>query len=186
MDRLTNLLEKGKTQFHLVAECSSYLQEQGFIILDMAKDWNLTPGGKYIVQPFSSMLVAFVYGESATSLRLACGHTDFPMLKLKYNPEISKEGYLLANVEPYGGLITSTWFDRPLGLAGKVITKGSDAFHPKSTLFDSEKPVFIIPNLAPHLKKDKNQDIDVQKELIPLFATTEKKQETGKKSCKKW
>ena len=86
----------------------------------------------------------------------------------------------MANVEPYGGLITNTWFDRPLGLAGKVIVKGDNAFAPKTVLYDSEKPVCIIPNLAPHLKKDKHADIDVQKELIPLVSMAEGDSETDK------
>ena len=55
--------------------------------------------------------------------------------------------------ETYGGLLMKTWFDRPLGLAGKVVVKGSDAFHPEVRLYDSEKPVAIIPSLAPHLKR---------------------------------
>ena len=62
-----------------------------------------------------------------------------------------------------------TWFDRPLGLAGKVVVKGSDAFHPEVRLYDSEKPVAIIPSLAPHLKRgDAETKLDPQKELIVL------------------
>ena len=91
------------------------------------------------------------------------------MLKVKPNPELKKPGYLQINVEPYGGLIRETWFDRPLGLAGKVILKGDTSFHPEVRLFDSEKPVAIIPNLAPHLKRGgKEGELDVQKELIPI------------------
>ena len=72
-------------------------------------------------------------------------------------------------MEPYGGLIKETWFDRPLGLAGKVILKGDTSFHPEVRLFDSQKPVAIIPNLAPHLKRGgKEEELDVQKELIPI------------------
>lgn len=171
MDNLFNLLDKGKTQFHLVKECKNILATNGFDELDITTEWDLIPGKKYMVSPYSSMLIAFVYGEHASSLRMAAAHTDFPMLKLKPNPEISKIGYEQANVEPYGGLISSTWFDRPLGLAGKVMVKGDNVFSPKSLLFDSEKPIFTIPNLAPHLKKEKNAELDLQKELIPLAGT---------------
>lgn len=102
-------------------------------------------------------------------MRIACAHTDFPMLKVKPNPELKKQGYLQINVEPYGGLIKETWFDHPLGLAGKVICKSDSIFHPEIKLFDSEKPVAIIPNLAPHLKRgSKEGELDVQKELIPI------------------
>lgn len=170
MNNFIDLLKKGKTQFHVVSECKRHLTEHGFEALDMNSDWKLLPAGRYFVSPFSSMLIAFVIGESPSCIRFAAAHTDFPMLKLKSNPEITKKGYVQVNVEPYGGLITQTWFDRPLGLAGKIITSGEDAFSPNALLFDSNKPIFIIPNLAPHLKKNSStQEIDVQRELIPVM-----------------
>lgn len=171
MNHLFNLLKKGKTQFHLVDESIKYFTEAGFTFLSYKEPWDITPGGKYIVSPFSSMLVAFCVGTSPTNLRVAAAHTDFPMLKLKPNNEIRKKGYLQANIETYGGLIKETWFDRPLGLAGKVVTKGKDPFMPEVHFYDSEKPLFIIPNLAPHLKKNGSQEMDVQKEMMPILAT---------------
>lgn len=81
----------------------------------------------------------------------------------------------MLNIETYGGLLMKTWFDRPLGLAGKVVVKGSDAFHPEVRLYDSEKPVAIIPSLAPHLKRgDAETKLDPQKELIPVFGLWKK------------
>ncbi|MBE5933497.1 MAG: M18 family aminopeptidase [Lachnospiraceae bacterium] len=180
MNNFLDTLKKGKTQFHVVTECVDTLSANGFNMLNLADDWGALTPGKYMVRPFPSMLVAWVIGDVASSLRVAMAHTDFPALKLKTNPDIKKSGYLMANVEPYGGLITNTWFDRPLGLAGKVIVKGDNAFAPKTVLYDSEKPVCIIPNLAPHLKKDKHADIDVQKELIPLVSMAEDDSETDK------
>lgn len=180
MNNFLDILNNGKTQFHVVKECVDTLSANDFTILNLADDWGTLTPGKYMVTPFPSMLVAWVIGEAVSSLRVAMAHTDFPALKLKTNPDIKKSGYLMANVEPYGGLITSTWFDRPLGLAGKVVVTGDNAFAPKTVLYDSEKPVCIIPNLAPHLKKDKNADIDVQKELIPLVSMAEGGSETDK------
>ena len=180
MNNLINILKNGKTQFHVVEECVNTFSNNEFQMLNMADDWGTLTPGKYIVKPFPSMLVAWVIGENAKSLRIAMAHTDFPCLKLKPNPDMKKSGYLMANVEPYGGLIVNTWFDRPLGLAGKVVVKGENAFAPKTVLYDSRKPICIIPNLAPHLKKDKNADIDVQKELIPLVAMTEGNNETNR------
>ncbi|MBE5954674.1 MAG: M18 family aminopeptidase [Lachnospiraceae bacterium] len=180
MNNFLDILNNGKTQFHVVKECEDTLSANDFTMLNLADDWGTLTPGKYMVTPFPSMLVAWVIGEATSSLRVAMAHTDFPALKLKTNPDIKKSGYLMANVEPYGGLITSTWFDRPLGLAGKVVVTGDNAFAPKTVLYDSEKPICIIPNLAPHLKKDKNADIDVQKELIPLVSMAEGGSETDK------
>lgn len=179
-NNLINMLNKGKTQFHVVKECVNKFSEAGFQMLDLTKDWGELKPGKYMVNPFSSMLVAFVIGEDAKHLRVAMAHTDFPCLKLKSNPDMKKSGYLMANVEPYGGLIKSTWFDRPLGLAGKLVVKGENAFSPKTILYDSNKPICIIPNLAPHLKKDKGSEMDVQKELIPLVSMAKEGSETDR------
>lgn len=169
MDFLNRLLADGKTQFHVTDIVKNKLLENDFELLKLQDDWNLDDGKKYIVMPYPSLLIAFRTGDKTGDMRIAASHTDFPMLKLKPKPEIMKKGYLEANVEPYGGLIMSTWFDRPLGLAGKVILKGNSIFSPVTRLFDSGKPVFIIPNLAPHLKKGaSSQEIDKQRELIPI------------------
>ncbi|MGN0391129.1 MAG: M18 family aminopeptidase [Wujia sp.] len=169
MNDLLYYLQKGKTQFHVAELARQYLKEQGFQELSLKDLKSELPAGRYFVSPFSSMVVPFVKDEEIKQLRIAGAHTDFPMLKIKPNPDMTKQGYRQLNVEPYGGLIKETWFDRPLGLAGKVVCKGDSAFSPKVHLFDSEKPVCIIPNLAPHLKRGgKDGEMDVQKELIPL------------------
>lgn len=170
MNHLFDLLKKGKTAFHVVKECIDYFTAQGFTMLKYEDEWNIQPAGKYMVSPYSSMLITFVVGENAKNLRIAAAHTDFPMLKLKPNNEIIKKGYLQVNIETYGGLIKSSWFDRPLGLAGKVVTAGKDVFSPCVHLYDSKKPLFIIPNIAPHLNKSKPAEIDVQKEMLPITA----------------
>lgn len=97
-------------------------------------------------------------------------HTDFPCFKLKSKPEYTTKEYLQVNVEPYGGMIKGTWFDRPLGLAGKVMLAGEDAFTPKCVIFDSERALFTIPSLAPHMDRGANNkhEYDMQTELQPV------------------
>lgn len=169
MKTLLRFLQNGKTQFHVAALAKEYLDSHGFIPVSDREGLAELAAGKYYLAPFSSIVIPFVKGTQSTQVRIACAHTDFPMLKVKPNPELKKQGYLQINVEPYGGLIKETWFDRPLGLAGKVICKSDSIFHPEIKLFDSEKPVAIIPNLAPHLKRgSKEGELDVQKELIPI------------------
>lgn len=169
MQTLLHFLQDGKTQFHVAALAKEYLEAHSFTHISETEDLASLAEGKYYLAPFSSIVIPFVKGAQTAHVRIACAHTDFPMLKVKPNPELRKQGYLQINVEPYGGLIKETWFDRPLGLAGKVICKGDTLFHPEVRLFDSEKSVAIIPNLAPHLKRGgKDTDMDVQKELIPL------------------
>ena len=169
MKTLLRFLQDGKTQFHVAALAKEYLDAHNFTQISDRENLAELASGKYYLAPFSSIVIPFVKGAQSTQVRIACAHTDFPMLKVKPNPELKKQGYLQINVEPYGGLIKETWFDRPLGLAGKVILKGDTSFHPEVRLFDSKKPVAIIPNLAPHLKRGgKEGEPDVQKELIPI------------------
>ena len=169
MKTLLRFLQNGKTQFHVAALAKEYLDAHNFTQISDRENLAELAAGRYYLAPFSSIVIPFVKGAQSTQVRIACAHTDFPMLKVKPNPELKKPGYLQINVEPYGGLIKETWFDRPLGLAGKVILNGDTSFHPEVRLFDSEKPVAIIPNLAPHLKRGgKEGEPDVQKELIPI------------------
>ena len=169
MQTLLRFLQNGKTQFHVAALAKEFLDAHNFTQVSDREKLAELAAGRYYLAPFSSIVIPFVKGTQSTQVRIACAHTDFPMLKVKPNPELKKQGYLQINVEPYGGLIKETWFDRPLGLAGKVICKSDSIFHPEIKLFDSEKPVAIIPNLAPHLKRgSKEGELDVQKELIPI------------------
>jgi aspartyl aminopeptidase len=177
LKNLVSLLNEGKTQFHVNDICKKKLVSAGYAELGLYDDWEdkLKSGGRYFVTPFSSVVFAFAIGENPESYRITASHTDFPMLKIKSNPELIRKGYMQANVENYGGLIKETWFDRPLGMAGKVVLESGDAFAPKSVLFDSEKPVCIIPSLAPHLRKaDKPAEIDIQKEMLPVFGIESK------------
>ena len=169
MQTLLRFLQNGKTQFHVAALAKEFLDAHNFTQVSDRENLAKLAAGRYYLAPFSSIVIPFIKGKRTTQVRIACAHTDFPMLKVKPNPELKKQGYLQINVEPYGGLIKETWFDRPLGLAGKVICKSDSIFHPEIRLFDSEKPVAIIPNLAPHLKRgSKEGELDVQKELIPI------------------
>ena len=49
-----------------------------------------------------------------------------PCLKLKPVTKGKKEPFLMVNVEPYGGGLWHTWFDRDLSLAGRVLLRSPD------------------------------------------------------------
>lgn len=155
IDTLCRLLDAGVTQFHVVKKCEDILLDHDYRKLDIGERWELMAGGRYYVKPYPSMLVAFAIGEVPEYGRLNIGlaHTDFPMLKIKTQPDMNRCGYQTLNVEPYGGLIKETWFDRPLGIAGKVVVQTEDPFRPRTYLYDSERAMCIVPSLAPHLRK---------------------------------
>ena len=59
-------------------------------------------------------------------------HTDSPCLRLKPNPAQLSQGWLTLGIETYGGVLLNTWFDRDLGLAGRVQVRHQDGRREKS------------------------------------------------------
>ena len=176
MQVFMDLLEQGRAPYQVVSYGKQFLKEQGFVELDFKQPMKIERGGRYMIAPYPSMLFAFSVGASfgtnmqKDAVRIAMAHTDFPCFKLKSKPEYTTKEYLQVNVEPYGGMIKGTWFDRPLGLAGKVMLAGEDAFTPKCVIFDSERALFTIPSLAPHMDRGANNkhEYDMQTELQPV------------------
>lgn len=178
MQELMELLERGKSPYHVVETVKGRYKAAGYQELAYTGKWSLEKGGKYLVCPYDTMLLAFTIPEkfSAESpVRIMMAHTDFPCFKIKPKASICKKDYLQLNIEPYGGMLKSTWFDRPLGLYGKAILRGKDACHPDTVWVESSHPVAVIPSLAPHFTKgaEQKKEYNVQQELVPIVAMLE-------------
>ena len=103
-------------------------------------------------------------------------HSDSPSLKIKENPEIEVENaYIKLNVERYGGMILSPWFDRPLSVAGRLIVRQDGKIREKMVTVDRD--LLVIPNLAIHMNREVNDGYkyNVQKDMLPLFSDKEGK-----------
>lgn len=173
---LIEFVHKSPTNYHLVENVAELLLENGFKNLSLRERWNIEKGGKYFTIKNDSSIVAFVVGEGELEkegFKLIGSHTDFPNFKIKPNPEIiTEKSYLKLNTEVYGGPILNTWLDRPLSIAGKVVLKSDDVFHPISKIIDIKKPILIIPNIAIHMNKKVNEGIALskQKDMLPLVS----------------
>ncbi|MCI7323481.1 MAG: M18 family aminopeptidase [Lachnospiraceae bacterium] len=170
---LIDQLKYGVSPFHSVAAAEHTLTEAGFLPLSYDKPWNLEKGKKYVMNHHGTALFAFTVGEDFSPggmLRMAAAHTDYPYLRIKPNADFLTEGYAQVNVEVYGGPVLNTWFDRPLGVAGRVILRSGDVFHPKAVLYRSEIPILIIPNLAIHMNREVNKGVEIknQVDLMPI------------------
>ncbi len=179
-NEITNLfsyLKAGISAYHVVAHSRQQLLAAGFEELSLKEDWNLERGGRYFCVPFGTTLYAFTVGSEcdlSNCIHIGGAHTDFPAIKIKPNPEIFTQGYMQLNTEVYGGPILNTFFDRPLSLAGKVVTRGERYDRPVSHLVDFKEPVLYLPNLAVHMNREVNEKgvpIDNQKHLLPLLGT---------------
>lgn len=179
---LCEMLRHGVTAFHVVEHTRKALLDAGFEELPFAESWHVKQGGSYVICPFPSMLIAVHVGtmNDRSMVRIATAHTDSPCLKVKFHAELPGKQYAQINVEPYGGLLPKTWFDRPLSVAGKLVLRGTDAFHPITRLVDSKRPICVIPSLAPHLAKGSDaKELNVQKEMMPIVGFEYKDADNG-------
>ena len=172
-DQLLDFIARSPTAFHAAETICTMLDAAGFQALREKDVWAIRPGGRYYTVRNGSSVIAFRVGEEQGELcfRIAAAHGDSPMFKIKSSPVLSGlEGYVRLNVEAYGGMIDSTWLDRPLGIAGRVFVKTEQGA--RARLFASESDVVLIPNLAFHFNREVNSGyaFNRQVDLCPLFS----------------
>ena len=172
---LIRFLNSSVSPYHTVYEAEKRLRDAGFRCLDMTGDWDIVKGENYYTRMFDTGLLAFHAGDPLGGLRLSAAHTDWPGLRVRPKPEMTSAGCCRLSVEVYGGAILSSWFDRPLSVAGIVTLQGSDVLKPDIRLIDFSQPVLVIPNLAIHMNRDANKgtEINAAKDILPLCRTIE-------------
>lgn len=166
-------IENSPTAFHTVDTIKDFLLKDDFIPLNIGEEWNIEEGKGYFVTRNNSSLISFkVPCGGFKGFMIGASHSDSPCFKLKSNPVTDDGMYVRLNTERYGGMINSTWLDRPLSLAGRVIVSTPDGI--KTELVDSKEPVAIIPNVAIHLNKTANEGTtyNAAVDLVPLYSTT--------------
>jgi len=178
---LLRFLDASPTPFHAVETMAMALRATGFEALDERDEWQLKPGGRYFVVRNGSSLVAFSCGESnllQRGWRMVGAHTDSPNLKVKPTPELHRHGYFQLGVEVYGGALLNPWFDRDLGLAGRVNYENSQG-DMRSCLLNIARPVGLIPSLAIHLDREANNSrtVNPQKDLPVVLLQSDEKQD---------
>ncbi len=177
-NRLFDFIEKSPTAFHTVANITRTLSENGFLQLREGSVWNLQKGKGYFVTRNGSSVIAFkIPDNKPQSFMVAASHSDSPCFKLKENSVFSENGYTKLSCEKYGGMINSTWLDKPLSVAGRVVFKDGDTI--KSVLIDTKEAMAIIPSVAIHLNRKANEEstLNAAVDLVPLFATGDAKED---------
>ena len=168
---LFDFLKNSPTAFHAVDSLCGLLKEQGFTPLQECKPWEIIPGGKYYVTRNRSSVIAFTLPEGKPdSFHIIASHSDSPTFKIKENAELTvRDKYVQLNTERYGGMIFSTWFDRPLSVAGRVLYKGENGIHTRLVKIDRD--LVMIPNVAIHMNREVNNGFkyNAQVDLMPLY-----------------
>ena len=172
-------IDESPSTYHVVKNCSDILDENGFERIMPREKWEIKKGGKYFLKKSSSTIIAFTVGEDfdvKNGFKIFGAHTDSPCFRIKPNPEIVTENVVRLNTEVYGGPILSTWFDRPLSIAGRVIVKGEDSFFPRTVKIKIDEPLLTIPNLAIHQNREVNNGvkIDKQNDVLPVISLINK------------
>lgn len=169
------------TPFHAVEEASKRLLAAGFQHISERDTWNVKAGGRYFFTRNMSTIVAFAVGskfQPGNGFYMVGAHTDSPCLKLKPVSSGAKAGWVQINAEPYGGGLWYTWYDRDLGLAGRVLVRDAQGGM-SQRLVKLDKPLLRIPMLAIHLQRDIHTagfKPNLQSNFSPLLATAVKTQ----------
>lgn len=147
-------LDGAHSPYHAVAQLAGELEQAGYLCLQEQENWELTPGGKYFLSHGGSSLIAFRIPEQAPAgFMVSASHADRPTFQVKENLELTGKYTRLAT-EGYGGMLISTWLDRPLSIAGRVLVETEKGI--RQQLVDIDRDLLLIPNVAIHMNRSAN------------------------------
>ena len=184
--RLLSFLDASPVNFLAVKNIADTLAANGFRRIDPALPLGeVKSDDRFFVTKNDSSIYAFRIGNKPIAdagFHMICAHCDSPTFRIKPNAEMLTEGGIVKlNTEVYGGPIMSTWFDRPLTLAGRVIVRGEDVMQPETLLLHIKRPLLQISNLAIHFNRQVNDGVALskQKDVLPLLGQITSQLETG-------
>lgn len=184
--RLLSFLDASPVNFLAVKNIADTLAANGFRRIDPALPLGeVKSGDRFFVTKNDSSIYAFRIGNKPITdagFHMICAHCDSPTFRIKPNAEMLTEGGIVKlNTEVYGGPIMSTWFDRPLTLAGRVIVRGEDVMQPETLLLHIKRPLLQISNLAIHFNRQVNDGVALskQKDVLPLLGQITNQLEAG-------
>lgn len=186
INRLLSFLDASPVNFLAVKNIADMLEAGGFRRLNPALPiGTVNAGDRFFVTKNDSSIFAFRIGAKPLAdvgFHMICAHADSPTFRIKPNAEMLVEGGLVKlNTEVYGGPIMSTWFDRPLTLAGRVIVRGENVMQPETMLLHIKRPLLQISNLAIHFNRQVNDGVKLskQKDVLPLLGQITSQLEAG-------
>ena len=167
---LLDLFNNSYNEYFAISNIKKLLDENGFICLLENEKYEISLGKSYYILRDGSSIIAFKVPEKLDELyfKIVASHSDSPVLKIKENPTVIENGYNKLKVEKYGGMIVSSWLDKPLGIAGRVCYKNGNAITTKLVNFPTN---LIIPNVAIHQNRDINNGFiyNPQIDLLPIL-----------------
>ena len=173
INALMGFLDDSRSVYHAVEALKKQLDLQGYVCLREDRPWTLEPGGKYYLIRGGTALMAFRIPQGTpTGFMLSAAHSDRPTFKLK-DADVVSGAYTRLGTEKYGGMLMSTWLDRPLSVAGRVLVETQDGV--RSVLVDIDRDLLLIPNVAIHMNRNANegQNWNPAVDTLPLVGSKE-------------
>lgn len=169
-----HFITENPTVFHAVSAVGKRLESKGFTKLSEREAWNLKRGGKYFFERNGSSAIAFAVGEdykSGNGASVIASHIDALATRLKPIPTLSsKAGYVQLGVAPYAGALNNTWWDRDLGIGGRVLVKDSKSGKIGTKLVKLGWPIARIPTLAPHFGAASDvSNANKETQMVPII-----------------
>ena len=171
---LLDFIDASPSSFHAVQTISSLLKKEGYTELKESEKWNPEEGKGYFVCRNGSSLIAFRYQKDYTGFSISAAHSDYPCFKIKDKGELTGE-FVRLNTERYGGMICSTWLDRPLSVAGRVLVETDRGMEMR--LLNIDRDLLLIPSVAIHMNRNANDGMKYNPavDTVPLFGGKESK-----------
>jgi len=167
---LLHFIRRSPSCYHAVDNLRAMLREAGYTELRVYEPWALLPGGRYFVVRNESSVLGFRIPEGRPAgFLMAAAHSDSPTFKIKEHPERVGAHYVQLSTERYGGMLMSTWFDRPLSVAGRVLVRQGGEIASRTVALDRD--LLIIPNVAIHMNRNANDGMKYQANIdtLPLL-----------------
>jgi aspartyl aminopeptidase len=177
--RFLKFCNASPSAFHATNNVKSRLLEAGYEEIRESNSWEdaVLPGRKLFFTRNASTAVAFTVGPKFQpgegGFKILGAHTDSPCLKLKPISKVSGSGYDGVGVQCYGGGQWKTWFDRDLGVAGRVIIKGERDGQLLQRFVNVDRPILHIPTLAIHLESAEERSafkFNTETHLTPILS----------------
>ncbi len=166
---LLEFLRNGTCSFTCINQVKNILINYGYQELFENKKWNLNQSKYFIIRNDAS-IIAFNLQKNTDKFKIISTHADTPSFLIKPNPEYYENGYQKLNVAPYGGILNYAFMDKPLSIAGRIITKEKQSYIKE--IIDLKKTVAIIPSIAIHQndKANTNLDLNTEIDLMPIIS----------------
>ncbi|MEA4966149.1 MAG: M18 family aminopeptidase [Oscillospiraceae bacterium] len=178
---LLRFIEACKTPYQTVTWVGGLLEKAGYHHLSEREPWSFSAGDRCFVTRNGSSLLAFrVPTPDFAGFQMAAAHCDSPCLKVKEHAEVPGGGYVQLSTEVYGGMIRSSWLDRPLSVAGRVLVQTEAGVETRPV--DLDEDLLVIPSVAIHMNRKVNDGVPMNPavDLLPLYGT-EKRKDTFRK-----